>query len=289
MPQDTEVHFEIRTSDGCMLRGLHGRCSQAPDTAPTAVCIHGFSANVDSMRWLAGALKEAGLNTVIPDMRGHGLSDSARRRGLGADDLAKDVIEIARQLGLTKLIVVTQSYGGWVGLRLLEEKASGIEIEKLYAFAPNWFFKARPRSEMKEWIPRSARILWRLGRRNGFFRRRKPARLDYSRFAGQPDFHIPRMEEEARSMSWLTFARRFTAIQEIRHRPGPEWKAMQELPVTLIGARQDRMVENTELEKIADQARWPLMWIDCGHLGVATDKDHAQAMAAIIQADLSSD
>lgn len=279
--------FEIQTPDGGVLRGLQYPSLDAPETATTALCIHGFSSDADSMRWLARALNRTGLNAVVPDLRGHGLSDSARGRGLRTKRLSEDTAEICQQLGLKKIIVVTQSYGGWIGLGLLEKNISGLEIEALYAFAPNWFVESRPWSEIKEWAPRSARILWRLGRLNGFLSPRKPARLDYDRYAGRPDFHIPRMQEEVRSMSWPRFAPRFIAMQRLRHRRCPDWASLGSLPVTLVLAREDRLVENAELEKVADRTGWPLTWIECGHLGVATEKKHADAMADIIANDLS--
>ena len=287
MAFDATEAFEIHTPDGGVLRGLQYPSPDASETATTALCIHGFSSDADSMRWLARALNRMGLNAVVPDLRGHGLSDSAGGRGLGTKRLSEDTAEICRQLGLKKIIVVTQSYGGWIGLRLLEKNIPGLEIGGLYAFAPNWFADSRPWSEMREWAPRSARILWRLGRLNGFLSRRRPARLDYDQYAGRPDFYIPRMQEEVQSMSWPSFAPRFIAMQRLRHRRCPDWPSLGSLPVTIVATREDKLVENAELQKVADQTGWPLTWMECGHLGVATKKKHADAMADIIATGLS--
>ena len=88
-------------------------------------------------------------------------------------------------------------------------------------------------------------------------------------------------------MSWPSFAPRFIAMQRLRHGRSPDWASLRSLPVTLFAASQDRLVENAELEKIAGRTGWPLTWIECGHLGVATEKKHADAMATIITTDLS--
>ncbi|MEE3327720.1 MAG: alpha/beta hydrolase [Myxococcota bacterium] len=284
MSVDNIEALVIRTRDGCVLRGLRYVPNEPDESLPTALCLHGFSSDADSMRWLAHALSRSGMNVIVPDMRAHGLSDSGRRRSLGPGGLSKDVGEMCEQLTLKKIIVITQSFGGWVGLKFLEQEAPEIEIEGLYAFAPNWFAESRPWSEIGEWLPRTARILWRLGRVNGFLSRRKPARLDYDRYKGKPDFHMPRMHEEVRSMSWFTYAPRFVQLQWLRHRPCPDWKSLAPLPVVLVAAREDRLVENSELERIADLTGWPLSWLDCGHLGVATEEEHANSLARTLLA-----
>jgi hypothetical protein len=46
------------------------------------------------------------------------------------------------------------------------------------------------------------------------------------------------------------------------------------------------MVEHAELEKIAERTGWSLDWIDCGHLGVSTEKKHADAFVRRLLASL---
>ena len=286
MLDDSVKEFEVRVSDGCMLRGLRYSCEDFDESSPTALCLHGFGSSANSMHWIASALSRAGINVVAPDMRGHGLSGSARGKRLTPNQQAKDMTDVCKELALGKVFVVTQSFGGWVGLHLLRQNTPGLRIERLYAFAPNWFLEPRKISEMKDWIPRTAKLLWRVGRLNGFLRKRILVRIDYTHYAGRRDFYIPRIHEEVASMSWPTFAARFVALQTIRHRRGLGWESLSSLPVSIFAAREDRMVENAELEKIAERTGWSLDWIDCGHLGVSTEKKHADAFVRRLLASL---
>ena len=284
MPEAQPREFEIGARSGGTLRGLYYESKEADASLPTALCIHGFSADANSMHWVASALNRSGMNAVVPDMRAHGLSDSTRTRIVGPNRLSKEVAEICEKLDLRRIIVVTQSFGGWIGLRLLQDHPPDLEIEGFHAFAPNWFMEPRPWREIREWLPRSRRILWRLGRTNGFLSRRKPTRIDYDRYAGTPDFHPPRMREEVSAMSWPSYAVLFSRIQWLRHGWCPDWTSLSPLPVQIMAARHDKLVENTELEGIADRTGWPLGWIECGHVGVSTEKVHGDAFAQSILA-----
>ena len=179
---------------------------------------------------------------MVPDLRGHGLSDSARGKNLRPDRLAKDMEEFCKELALDRVFLVTQSFGGWVGLHLLRRNTPDLQIERFYAFAPNWFSEPRKRSEVKDWVPSTARILWRLGRLNGFLSKRSLARVNYASYAGRKDFYIPRMHKEAGSLSWRIYASRFVALQDSRHHRCPDWESLASLPVSVFAAREDRMV-----------------------------------------------
>ena len=104
--------------------------------------------------------------------------------------------------------------------------------------------------------------------------------VDWVAYAGLPDVHLPRMIEEARGVSWPVYAALMLATQLGRYRRVPDWPALAGLPVRVFGSRFDRLWDGAELAEIARLTGWPLAWIECGHLGVATDKAHAEAFAA---------
>jgi len=185
--------------------------------------------------------------------------------------------EVCRALGLEDVFLVTQSFGGTVGLTLLQQAPSKLRIEALYAFAPNWFVRPRKWREVRGWLPGTAKLLWRLGRRSGFLGNPVRGRIDYESYAGRRDVDLPRMSEELRSLSWRVYALRFLALQRSRHRRTPDWQEISTLPVSIFAARRDTMVQNAELEGVSAQTGWSLDWVDCGHLGVATEQEHADA------------
>jgi len=88
--------------------------------APPVLLLHGWGASAYMYRHLAPALAAAGYRAVVPDLRGHGLSDKPRgATSYRTDVLLGDVSDVLRVLGLTTpLPVVGQSMGGALALRL---------------------------------------------------------------------------------------------------------------------------------------------------------------------------
>jgi N-formylmaleamate deformylase len=79
------------------------------------VLVHGFSDNGLCWTPVARAL-EAEYDVIMPDMRSHGLSD--RFQPGETVDMAADVAELIRGLGLERPIVAGHSMGGGVSYHL---------------------------------------------------------------------------------------------------------------------------------------------------------------------------
>lgn len=95
--------------------------------APPVLLLHGWGASAYMYRYLAPALAVAGFRAIVPDLRGHGLSDKPRgAQKYRTDVLLADVRDVLRVLGLTTpLPVIGQSMGGALALRLaLDGEAS---------------------------------------------------------------------------------------------------------------------------------------------------------------------
>ena len=101
---------------------------------PPVLLLHGWGASAYMYRYLAPAVAEAGYRVVVPDLRGHGLSDKPRGNGAYRTDvLLEDVRDTIRVLGLTTpLPVVGQSMGGALALRL----ALAGEVSRLVLINP---------------------------------------------------------------------------------------------------------------------------------------------------------
>jgi pimeloyl-ACP methyl ester carboxylesterase len=90
---------------------------------PPLVFVHGFSDN--GLCWTPTARDlEAEYDVIMPDMRGHGLSE--RVQPSDKVDMAADVAGLIRTLGLTRPIVVGHSMGGLTGV--LETGQYGISL-----------------------------------------------------------------------------------------------------------------------------------------------------------------
>lgn len=123
------------TQDDLLVNGvrLHYYRTGQGDKRPM-VLIHGFSDNGLCWTPVARAL-ESDYDVIMPDMRGHGLS--ARVQPDEAVDMAADVAELIRALGLNRPIVGGHSMGAAVAYQLVvrfPELVSALFLED-----PGWW------------------------------------------------------------------------------------------------------------------------------------------------------
>jgi pimeloyl-ACP methyl ester carboxylesterase len=85
--------------------------------APAAICIPGLDANARSFDLIAPALARRGRDVVVLDLRGRGASPRTRVGTYGWEKHARDVLEVATQLGLDSFDVVGHSMGALVGMQ----------------------------------------------------------------------------------------------------------------------------------------------------------------------------
>jgi non-heme chloroperoxidase len=96
--------------------GLHVR-HRPGDTSPAFLLVHGLSSNARLWDGVAGRLAEAGHPAYAVDLRGHGESDQPPE-GYDTATAAADLAALAVALGLEKVVVAGQSWGGNVAVRL---------------------------------------------------------------------------------------------------------------------------------------------------------------------------
>lgn len=96
---------------------------------PALVLVHGFSDN--GLCWTPVARDlEAEYDVVMPDMRGHGLSERAQSGDKA--DMAADVAGLIRTLGLTRPIMIGHSMGAMISYQVgvrFPELASALVLE----------------------------------------------------------------------------------------------------------------------------------------------------------------
>ena len=84
---------------------------------PAVLCIPGLDSNARSFDLFAAALARRGRDVVVLDLRGRGHSPRTRAGTYGWEKHAKDVLEVATQLGLDTFDVVGHSMGALVGMQ----------------------------------------------------------------------------------------------------------------------------------------------------------------------------
>lgn len=104
------------------------------DTA--CLCLHGFTASPDEMRWLGHALGARGITAYGPRLPGHGTDyrHLARMRWQDWYYAALDGYHLLRQQGYTRLFVAGLSLGGL--LALLLASSDDLALAGVIALAP---------------------------------------------------------------------------------------------------------------------------------------------------------
>lgn len=82
------------------------------------LCVHGLSGNLRGFDRIAGALAEAGRDVVALDLRGRGQSEVTPPGTYGVPAHARDVLEVAEQLGEERFDLVGWSMGGLIGVQV---------------------------------------------------------------------------------------------------------------------------------------------------------------------------
>ncbi|HPA37665.1 MAG TPA: alpha/beta fold hydrolase [Phenylobacterium sp.] len=113
--------------------------------------LHGFlSSGHRNWSRLIPALTGAGLRVIAPDCRGHGASDAPTApEAWPADVMARDVLELAAQLGLSDFDLVGYSMGGRTAIRAM---VGGLKPRRLVIGGMGEFgvMEAGPRAEAFE-------------------------------------------------------------------------------------------------------------------------------------------
>lgn len=278
-PEPQEVR--ARAADGCPLAGL--RYPADPDTGrPPGRCLllHGLGVDANVWALLAPALRDLGFDVLCPDLRGHGRSASGSAWRFGPRRMADDLVVFCRTLGFQPTLVVGQSFGSWIALDLLRRHGGALGIESCVALTPVWFGRHQALAEWLRQIRATLRLL-ALMKSHGAGPRRTPARRDHQRWAGRPDWHLPRMIDEAGSIGWGRYARLMLWLR-LQARRVPPWPDLNELPIDLFVASADGLWHNGEIETIHQLTGWPLERVAMLHVSPAVDPDCASRLARMI-------
>ncbi len=88
---------------------------------PLVLCVHGLTANLTAFAWLAEGLVRLGHQVVAIDCRGRGRSQITGPGTYGLAGHARDVAEIADQLGCTQMTYVGWSMGALIGMVVAQQ------------------------------------------------------------------------------------------------------------------------------------------------------------------------
>ena len=102
--------------------GLRIAYVEIPGVEPALLLVHGFTDTSRSFSLLAPHL--AGRRLIIPDLRGHGGSDTGS--GCDIDDFATDIALLIRRLRLERPVVVGHSLGAMIAIRLAAEHPGSV-------------------------------------------------------------------------------------------------------------------------------------------------------------------
>ena len=277
--------FSARVSDGLVLRGLYYRAGSPDAPAPLCICMHGLGVDANVWQFVAPRLQSGGISVLCPDLRGHGLSDGGRWLQLNPRQMARDIFSACRKLELEPTVILAQSFGTYVGLELLLQYRHRLRIRAFYAVTPVWFGERMRLSAFLRSTSLTVRFLLNLGRRVGYNAPRTTERREHHRFADFPDSYMPRIVEEAASISWRRYAKLLVWLRLQSWRIAYEWENYSGYPVRMIVASREGLWDNRELEIVHRKTGWPLTWLNMKHISLATDAKYADELIEALEKD----
>lgn len=103
----------LQTSNGNICYFLNNEFADRP----TSVFLHGLSSNHTTWIKAMTKLKNLKINSLAPDLRGHGHSDKAKKRFLyRLPVFTQDLKQLIETEKLSKIILVGYSFGGFIAL-----------------------------------------------------------------------------------------------------------------------------------------------------------------------------
>lgn len=115
------------------------RKAEANKAAPTLVWLGGYRSDMSGTKAieLDAFAKSAGTGCLRLDYSGHGASGGEFRQGTISRWLSES-LAVIQHIGLTNVVLVGSSMGGWIALRAIQElqKQSGVTVSGLVLIAP---------------------------------------------------------------------------------------------------------------------------------------------------------
>jgi len=110
---DDKIGKRLNTGEGEICYDVKGGFTDRP----TALFLHGLSANHTTWEKTAETLCKLKINCVLPDLRGHGHSDKKKKKSLYTfKRFSRDIELILRNEKIEKVIIVGYSFGGSLAL-----------------------------------------------------------------------------------------------------------------------------------------------------------------------------
>ena len=236
---------------------------------------------VDSNVWqfLADKWCEQGNQLITLDLRGHGLSDGVPTT---AYRFAQDLINACTQLEIEPDAIFAQSFGTLVLLHMLQHAHQRWPNCDIYAITPVWTARSIGLRHAHSLLVRHFKFLFQLGRNAGFSSRHQKCRRNHVEFAGHGDNHFPRFVAEARAIGWYQYARMLMQMWQSR-RQVPVWQALKQTKLHIIGAEQEGLWDNKELQAVAKLTDWPLHWLPMQHVTLSTEMIGAELLTQLIE------
>ena len=274
IPDEPEA-FTVPAEDGVQLRGIRWNRDPEGPLKGTVLCLHGLCSDCNGMELVGRHLARAGLDVIAPDYRGHGLSGPSTGRRLTIGQLARDARRICSELDISETWLFSQSLGGNVAVEILRTADPSLEIKGLFAFAPPWRLRKMPLKKLPKALLSSAKHIRNMARTAGWGASRTPSRQEYTVMTDMPDLHEPTMRSEVKSVSLRRFARLFLIMKLSDYGKRGGWTLKSEIPIHLFAARNDRYINNRQLEMLAENQGMKLTWLECHHVSLTTNEEHA--------------
>jgi len=123
---------ELESFDGVRIHYRYFRGGTSERDAPVLIFIHGLGGNSSAWEPVIRFFEKKDYPTLYFDVRGHGKSGKPRRvNAYRFENNARDLYEIVKREGISKVIIMGHSSGGMIGLnfyKLYPERVAGLVL-----------------------------------------------------------------------------------------------------------------------------------------------------------------
>lgn len=119
MPADVFAHRYWRSHDGLRLHARDYAATDGDARLPV-ICLHGLTRNARDFDALAPWIASRGRRVLALDVRGRGLSQWDAAANYLPDAYARDVEQLAADLGIARAVFIGTSMGGLITMELAE-------------------------------------------------------------------------------------------------------------------------------------------------------------------------
>jgi pimeloyl-ACP methyl ester carboxylesterase len=226
--------------EGYLDNGVYYRHNELRSGRATLIFVHGLSGSSSAWRFYEGRFDK--YNLLFFDLRGHGKSVKKDDFDYYAlENIADDIAELARTLGLGKFVLIGHSFGALLALDFANKYKD--MVMGLVLLAPDYRISQTVRAKI-------ARPFFGIAKIITFkpFRERRGAHIDYRKFLNTGDWDAGRIFTDIKNTSLRVY---FYCLWQADKIDGDKMISDIKIPVLIVHGKKDTVFPSSDSARMA--------------------------------------